>query len=193
MRRESQPRRDAIVLADVIVRGAIWVTNRELSARHDPVVAGNRANVPSRETDWVTIVLALSTVRGSIQVAVEVHLFARVVLVNIFAETHDVVYAVLYAVDATSNWMLSNAHGIAETPSQGLALRGVIVRSRFMERIQIKCLDLRSACRNVCCAWIIVGATASTHEQRVLDMCGQIQCPCLMVRILHASYNGLAV
>jgi hypothetical protein len=85
------------------------------------LVVGDFGNIPSREAVWITIALALGRILGAVEISMEVHLLARVVLMDILAIPGDLVCRVLYAVDAASDRVLSNANRISQPPTEAKA------------------------------------------------------------------------
>ena len=116
---EDQPRRRSGSTQRVVV----GVANSKLATNGEIAIVGDIIDHPGGETLVVAVVAALLSIRRSVEIAVEVHLFARIVGVNVLTITHHLVYRVLNAVDASCHRMLSDTNGVSQAPSKTCALR----------------------------------------------------------------------
>ena len=113
---ERQSRRGllgAVGVVDGVVRGA----DGELAADCQVGIVGQLAGRPGGEAVRVAVVGALGGVGVGEEGAVEVHLFAGVVFVDVLSVAGDFVGGVLDGVDAPCGWVLGDADGVAETPA----------------------------------------------------------------------------
>ena len=95
---ESDAWSDAVALAEGVVDGGILVTDGKL--RTDCAFKiWDFSDIPSSKAGWVAVVSTLFSALGSVEVAMEVHLFTGVILVDGLTTSFDVVDAVLDRVD----------------------------------------------------------------------------------------------
>jgi hypothetical protein len=71
----------------------------------------------------------------------EIHLLARIILVNVDPIPHHLIHRILYAVETTGRWMFRHANGVAQAPAYSKAI-GIIIVRIICEVVQIECPDL---------------------------------------------------
>ena len=127
VRLKSQSRRFSVVSAEGIVDGGILVSNCELRPDVNAFVVRDLADVPGSVATRVPIVAALTLKFSSVEVAVEVHFLAGVVLMDVLARSFKVIHTVLDRVDATCDGVFCYADAVAETPAEQESFFGEVV------------------------------------------------------------------
>lgn len=92
---ESKPWSSVPITAILIVDSVILASNSKLRAYGDALVIWDLGHVPRRIACWIAIVAALLPVLSAVEVSVEVQFLSRVVLIDQFSATLEVVDAVL--------------------------------------------------------------------------------------------------
>ena len=115
-----------VVGAEVVEGGAVC----ELGSRDNVSIVGEFGGVPGGEAVWIAVIAALAGVGVVGEGAVEVHLFAGVVLVDVHAITGILIAAVLDGVDTACDGVLCDTHTVAETPAQAFPFCCKVVSSR---------------------------------------------------------------
>ena len=105
--------RCGILGAQVIEGGAVC----ELRPGDDVSVVRQFCGIPRSEAVRIAVIAALASVCVVGKGAVEVHFFAWIILVDVYAVTSILVAAVLYRVDAACGGVFSDSDAVSETPS----------------------------------------------------------------------------
>ena len=133
-----------VVLADIIVVGRVLGPDGELSTSTQALSSGDLGGIPRGIAVGITIVAALARILGAVQIAVEVKLLTRVVLVDVGAITVHVVNTVFYGPDTASSGILSNTNRVTQAPAQQGTIANKVIGSAVAGS-QVKGLDLRVA------------------------------------------------
>lgn len=91
------------------------------------MVVWDLGHVPRCKACWIAIVAALLLILSTIEIAMEIQLLARVVLVNRLGASLEVVDAVLDRVDATAHRLLTHANTVAQAPPKEQTIVDVAV------------------------------------------------------------------
>lgn len=163
MSTKGDSRRDSIVGTKGVIDRCVLIPNSELNPSCTAEIR-NLADVPCRETGWVAIVPALNSRIGSVQIAMEVHLLARIVLIDHLTIPGNVVNRILDGIDATRHRVLCHSHGISKSPAKQQAARCMIVRG-IGDVSKIKSFDGRHSSRYIQSLEINVAYTTTTNEE----------------------------
>lgn len=118
MGRKGQSGCNAIVGTDVVVNSRILVANSELRASLQARVVWKLAHIPCCKACWISIILSLPRVTSAIEIPMKVEFLSWIILMDILAGPHQIVYAVLDAEDTASIRILSYANRVAESPAK---------------------------------------------------------------------------
>ena len=121
---------------------------RELTADGQVAVFRKGTRIPGCEALGVAVVTALGFVRVADQGAVEVHLLAWIVLVNVDAVTHNVIRGVFDGIESAGFGMLGDADGVAEAPTKAESV-GVELVPVGGQTAEVEGFDLAVSSTNV--------------------------------------------
>ena len=121
MRWECQSSGYGGTITNLVVDSSILISDRKRTSSCQIAIVWYLANVPNSMTSGISKILALSVVGCTVQIAMEVHLFPRIILMDVLTITRDIVSTVLNAEDAPSFWMLCDTNRIAKTPTEKLS------------------------------------------------------------------------
>lgn len=140
---KRQPRRD-MLLGTCRVVELLADVECELTPDCHVLPPREIVSVPERETNRIAIVPTLD-LRRVVEVAEEVHLLPRVVLVDIGPVPLNLVGRVLDAVYAPRCWMLGDAHAVSQAPAHQSAFGRVVVGPPVWQAADVEGSDLRVA------------------------------------------------
>ena len=186
---ESQPRRGLLGAVDVVV-GGVHVPDGELAADGQVATLRQVARDPGSEAERISVIAALGGVFRPVEVAVEVHFFAGIVLVDVLTVARGIIDGVFDREDAARGWMLGDTDRVAEPPSKTQPI--CIIRIPVCGDVgEVERLDLTVAGREHFGSWVNVGSTSPTDQKHAVDFLRYEKGSRSMVVCIHARHYAL--
>ena len=132
-----------------VVDSSILVSDRKRTSDCQIAIVRYLADVPNRVASGIPKILALGVIVCTVQIAVEVHLLTRVILVDVLTITRDIIRSVLNTEYAPSLWMLGDTDGVAKTPTEKRPASDEVVGLRDVG--EVEGLDLTVARAQLFC------------------------------------------
>lgn len=151
-----------------VVDCTVWIPHYELASYADVAVVWYYAWHPGRKAIRIAIVGALRCVLGTIEIAMEIHLFARIVFVDVLAVTHDLIHRVLDRVYATSERVLSYTYRVPKAPPKAKPIRVKVVPAGGDVR-EIEGPYLTVSGGQHLCFRVDIAGTSSADQQHAVD------------------------
>lgn len=118
----------------------------------------------------------------------EVHLLARIVLVNILAIPGNLVRGVLHAVDTSSDWMLSHPDRVSQTPPKAeTSCVELVCLTSHVGKVESSDLAVTRGYTSSC--KIDIGRAPSADQEHSGSLLRQEQCPCGVIISRHVCYK----